>query len=77
MEEKIKYGFYSEQAAQHSGEVVYYKTIESKTVIITCVCDDREGIDYCWDDKVYCGQFVTYLGRSDSEYLLIKKKFLC
>lgn len=59
---ETKHAFYSATAARH-GTVVYARA-NGEEVTATCVCDDAEGSEYYFDDKVYLGEVTTFVSTT-------------
>ena len=61
--DKPKHAFYSAEAAEKFGTVVYAQA-DGTQVTATCITDDAEGSEYFWDDKVYVGEVTRFISTT-------------
>src|SRR5687768_9893163 len=52
---EVKFGFYSKTAERRGGPVQLYRLVDGQEAEGTALCDDLEGRDYSFPDKVFIG----------------------
>lgn len=74
MIEAKMYGWYSAKAAERCG-IVEYETPDGKTVLVTTVTHEPEGVGYMWDDKKPVGEVTRFVRTvKESDYLWMTKE---
>lgn len=63
MQNSIKHGWFSQKHSEKLNAVVY-STPNNSTVKVTYVDKEKECPNYRWDDKVYVGEVVDFLGET-------------
>ena len=64
------WGFFSQEASSRCGTEVY-RTLDGREVEVTAACNDPEGSNYHWDDKVMVGEVTEWVrpGKPRKSYM--------